>query len=92
MAAAIAAVLGEVLRVVQGERIEPAQLWSRLARRFTLIGVQGVVRMAMSGFDVACRDAPADEAERLLERGFRGVKLRLGRPRCGGRSRGRAQS
>src|SRR2546430_1917010 len=37
----------------------PAELWGKRARRFTLIGVQGIVRMAMSGFDVACWDALA---------------------------------
>jgi len=91
----------------------PADLWEKLARRFKLIGVQGIVRMAMAGFDVACWDAlgaaagkplvellggslrpipaynsnglglmapgaAADEAEKLLEKGFRAVKLRLG--------------
>jgi len=112
-APAIAAVLGEVERSVKGERVAPADLWEKLARRFKLIGVQGIVRMAMSGFDVACWDAlalaagkplvallggkgrpipaynsnglglmapaaAADEAEKLLEKGFRAVKLRLG--------------
>jgi mandelate racemase len=114
-APAIATVLGEVERSVKGERVVPAALWEKLARRFKLIGVQGIVRMAMSGFDVACWDAlalaagkplvallggerrpipaynsnglglmasgaAADEAEKLLERGFRAVKLRLGHP------------
>ena len=31
----------------------------KLAERFALIGVQGIVRMAMAGFDVACWDALA---------------------------------
>src|SRR5207249_1042241 len=114
-APAIATVLGEVERNVKGERVAPADLWDKLARRFKLIGVQGIVRMAMSGFDVACWDAlalaagkplvallggeprpipaynsnglglmapeaAADEAEKLLTRGFRAVKLRLGHP------------
>ncbi|HEY6909624.1 MAG TPA: enolase C-terminal domain-like protein [Myxococcales bacterium] len=65
-AAAIAALLGEVLRVVKGEPMAPATLWARLAKRFTLIGVQGVVRMAMSGFDVACWDALAVAAGKPL--------------------------
>ena len=51
--------LGEVERVVKGERVEPAELWAKLAQRFTLIGVQGIVRMAMAGFDIACWDALA---------------------------------
>jgi mandelate racemase len=112
-APAVATVLGEVERNVKGERVAPADLWDKLALRFKLIGVQGIVRMAMAGFDVACWDAlataagkplvallggvprpipaynsnglglmapeaAADEAEKLLESGFRAVKLRLG--------------
>ena len=112
---AIAKILEEVARVVEGERLAPADLWSKLAERFALIGVQGIVRMAMAGFDVAAWDAlaiaagwplatligsspkripaynscglglmapreVADEAEKLLARGFRAIKLRLGYP------------
>jgi mandelate racemase len=112
---AIAKILEEVARVVEGERLAPADLWSKLAERFALIGVQGIVRMAMAGFDVAAWDAlaiaagwplatligsspkripaynscglglmapreVADEAEKLLARSFRAVKLRLGYP------------
>jgi mandelate racemase len=112
---AIAKILEEVARVVEGERLAPADLWNKLAERFALIGVQGIVRMAMAGFDVAAWDAlaiaggwplatligsspkripaynscglglmapreVADEAEKLLARGFRAVKLRLGYP------------
>jgi mandelate racemase len=115
VAPAIAAVLGEVERNAKGERIAPGDLWGKLARRFKLIGVQGIVRMAMAGFDVACWDAlalaagkplvallggvprsipaynsnglglmapeaAADEAEKLLAKGFCAVKLRLGYP------------
>jgi mandelate racemase len=56
---AIAKILEEVARVVEGERLAPADLWSKLAERFALIGVQGIVRMAMAGFDVAAWDALA---------------------------------
>jgi mandelate racemase len=56
---AIAKILEEVARVVGGERLAPADLWSKLAERFALIGVQGIVRMAMAGFDVAAWDALA---------------------------------
>jgi mandelate racemase len=65
-APAIASLLGEVERVSKGDVIDPPALWAKLARRFTLIGVQGVVRMAMSGFDMACWDALAVAAERPL--------------------------
>jgi len=112
-APAISALIGEIERTAKGERVSPAELWGKLARRFRLIGVQGIVRMAMSAFDVAgwdalavaagkplaaflggaprriraynsnglglmAADAAADEAEQLLEGGFRAVKLRLG--------------
>ncbi len=59
---AIASILKAVLDTVRGERIEPAGLWSKLALRFHLIGVQGIVRMAMAGFDMACWDALARAA------------------------------
>ena len=58
-AAAIIAIVGEVERQSKGARVAPADLWARLAKRFTLIGVQGIVRMAMAGLDVACWDALA---------------------------------
>src|SRR6266446_2754514 len=73
-AAAIAKMLEEVARVVVGERLAPAELWRKLSERFALIGVQGTVRMAMAGFDVAAWDALAIAA------GWRAVKLRLGYP------------
>jgi mandelate racemase len=53
-AGAIAAMLGEIERTAKGDAIAPADLWAKLARRFKLIGVQGIVRMAMAGFDCAC--------------------------------------
>src|ERR1700682_3754925 len=75
-APAIAELVGEVLRVVKGERVAPVDLWAKLSRRFTLIGVQGIVRMSMAGFDVACWDALAIAAGRLL------VALLGGTPRA----------
>ncbi|HET9718088.1 MAG TPA: enolase C-terminal domain-like protein [Pseudolabrys sp.] len=58
-APAIVSLLAEVERVVKGECLDPRALWSKLARRFTLIGVQGIVRMAMSACDSAGWDALA---------------------------------
>jgi len=63
---AIAKILEEVARVTKGERVAPLDLWPRLAERFALIGVQGIVRMAMSGFDVAAWDVLAQAAGRRL--------------------------
>jgi mandelate racemase len=114
-APAVIALLGEVLRNVKGDPVDPVELWAKLAKHFRLIGVQGIVRMAMAAFDIACWDAlaiaagvplavylggkprpipaynscglglmapqaVADEAEKLLERGFCALKLRLGYP------------
>ena len=65
-AVGIAAILGEVQEQVRGQRVAPQELWGRLAKRFTLIGVQGQVRMALAGFDVACWDAMAKAARQPL--------------------------
>ena len=65
-APAIAGMLREVESAVKGRAIAPADLWEKLARRFKLIGVQGIVRMALSGFDVACWDALALAAGKPL--------------------------
>lgn len=67
-APAIVSVLGDVECVVKGDRVDPAALWGKLARRFALIGVQGIVRMALAGFDVACWDAAAIAAGMPLVR------------------------
>ena len=111
----IATVLADIQDAVRGERLAPIDFSTRLWQRYRLLGAQGIVRMALAGFDVACWDAlslaaglplvsyigsqprpvqaynsnglglmppeqAADEAEALLEHGFRAVKLRLGRP------------
>src|SRR6202158_4465772 len=98
-----------------GRHNTPLEIRAKLFRHFRLIGVQGIVRMAIAGLDVACWDAlataaglplvrllggvpksvpaynsnglglmapeaAADEAEALLEGGFRAIKLRLRYP------------
>jgi mandelate racemase len=76
--AAVPAIIGlleEVERIVKGEAIVPAALWKKLARRFTLIGVQGIVRMAMSAFDAASWDALAIAAAKPLA-SFIGAPMR----------------
>jgi len=111
---AIANLLQEIESLTKGQRLDPPALFARLVGRFTLIGAQGVIRMAIAGFDVAAWDAAAiganmtlcrliggtpkpvlaynscglglasdkgalaAEAEKLLERGFGAIKLRLG--------------
>ena len=76
-APAIAHILEDVLQVVEGERLAPVDLWAKLAKRFALIGVQGIVRMAMSGFDVACWDALAVAAGMPLARFIGGQPKRI---------------
>ncbi|WP_211852334.1 enolase C-terminal domain-like protein [Plastoroseomonas hellenica] len=110
----IATVLRDVAAAVHGARLAPVDLAARLVRQYRLLGAQGIVRMALAGFDAACWDAlsigagvplasllgaaprpiraynsnglgligpekAADEAQALLDGGFRAVKLRLGR-------------
>jgi mandelate racemase len=111
----ISSILRDAAEAIRNDVLAPVDLWSKLTKRYTLIGVQGVVRMAMSLIDVAtwdalarAADAPlakyigaapkilpaynsnglglmspdalAAEAEKLVEDGFRAVKLRLGYP------------
>jgi mandelate racemase len=76
-APAIAGLLDEVLRVTRGRRVAPVELWALLAKRFALIGVQGIVRMAMAGFDVACWDALARAAGLPLARMLGGEAARI---------------
>jgi mandelate racemase len=53
----IAAVLTDIADALHGERIAPVDFSSRLPQRYRLLGAQGIVRMALAGFDVACWDA-----------------------------------
>lgn len=112
-APAIMRFLDDIMDAVRNDVVAPADLWATLSKRYTLIGVQGIVRMAMALVDVAGWDALAkaagssltrllgadprpipaynsnglglmataalaDEADKLLDGGFRAVKLRLG--------------
>jgi mandelate racemase len=109
----ISSILDDAAEAIRNDVVIPVDVWSKLTKRYTLIGVQGIVRMAMSLIDVASWDALAraagvslakylgaapkvlaaynsnglglmspealaDEAEKLVEGGFRAVKLRLG--------------
>lgn len=118
-AKAIAAVLEEAVELARGDAVAPQAIAATLQRRFALLGVTGVARMALSALDMALWDAlavaagvplvrllggtpqpvraynscglglmqpqaAADEAEKLLEGGFRAMKLRLGYPTLAG--------
>ena len=67
-AGAIVNLIDDVEETIEGDPLDPAALWAKLAGRYALIGVQGVVRMAMAGFDVACWDALAIAAKQPLVR------------------------
>jgi mandelate racemase len=58
-AAAIITMIDAAAHFCVGDPLAPADLWAKLAKRFTLIGVQGIVRMAMAAIDVAAWDALA---------------------------------
>jgi mandelate racemase len=114
-AKAVALLLEDAVELVRGRRIAPVEIGQLLDRRFALLGVSGVARMALAALDGALWDAlaraaglplatmlgasprpvpaynssglglmapeaAADEAEALLARGFKAVKLRLGHP------------
>ena len=74
-APAIVRFLEDIAEAIKGDDVAPADVWAKLARRYTLIGVQGIVRMAMALVDVACWDALAKSAEMPLAR-FLGGSLR----------------
>jgi mandelate racemase len=67
-APAIAGFLDDIEEAIRGRPIVPTDLWNLLARRHTLIGVEGIVRMAMSLVDVAGWDALARAAGQPLAR------------------------
>jgi mandelate racemase len=112
-AKAVAAILEDAVEIVRGQRVAPVEIAQMLGRRFALLSVTGIARMALAALDGALWDAlaqaarlplatllgagpraipasnssglglmapeaAADEAELLLERGFKAIKLRLG--------------
>lgn len=67
-ARAIVELLGHIDGMIKGDPVSPIELRRKLSTHFTLIGVQGLVRMAMSGLDVAPWDALAIAADTPLAR------------------------
>ena len=67
-APAIAKFLDDIVSAIGDEIVSPLDLWAKLTRRYTLIGVQGIVRMAMSLVDIASWDALAQAAGLPLAR------------------------
>src|SRR3954462_6845003 len=58
-ARSIAQVVEEAAELVRGEAIAPLALAATLQRRYALLGVTGIVRMALSALDAALWDAVA---------------------------------
>src|SRR4029077_6930047 len=56
---AIDVVLRDAVSVIKGEPVAPLDIGAKLARRFALVGVASMVRMALSGLDAALWDALA---------------------------------
>jgi mandelate racemase len=52
-------VLRDAVSLVKGGSVAPVEIGPKLSRRFVLLGVTGVVRMALSALDVALWDALA---------------------------------
>ena len=57
--AAVARILDAAFEVIADDRVAPLEIGATLARHFRLIGVRGIVAMALAGIDVACWDALA---------------------------------
>lgn len=56
---AIDVVLHDAVSLVKGEAVAPLDIGTKLVRRFALVGVSNIVRMALSGLDAALWDALA---------------------------------
>ena len=56
---AIDVILRDAVSLVAGERAVPLEIAAKLVRRFTLVGVASVVRMALAALDTAMWDALA---------------------------------
>jgi mandelate racemase len=65
-AKAVAAHIAEAVQLSKGHHARPQSIFKMLSRRFTLLGVVGPVRMALSALDIAVWDAAAVAAARPL--------------------------
>lgn len=61
-ARAVAAHLAEAVALLERTPVSPQRMWEVAARRLTLLGVTGPVRMALSALDIALWDAIAVRA------------------------------
>jgi mandelate racemase len=61
-AKAVAAILEDAVEVVRGQRVAPVEIAQMLGRRFALLSVTGIARMALAALDGALWDALAQAA------------------------------
>ena len=59
---AVEAILSDAAPRVKGDRVAPVDINAKLGRHFKLLGVRGIVTMALAGLDGACWDALAKAA------------------------------
>src|SRR5258705_10705534 len=59
---AVEAMLGDAAPRVKGDHVAPVDINAKLGRHFKLLGVHGIVTMALAGLDGACWDALAKAA------------------------------
>jgi len=57
--AAVESILRDAAARVKGDRVLPVDINAKLGRHFKLLGVRGIVTMALAGLDGACWDALA---------------------------------
>lgn len=60
--AAVESILGDASARVKGDPVAPVDVNAKLGRHFKLLGVRGIVTMALAGLDGACWDALATAA------------------------------
>jgi mandelate racemase len=63
--------------LVEGEQLAPSEIEQKLARRFRLLGTQGLVGMALAGIDMALWDALARSHNTSLVRLLGGIEKPL---------------
>ncbi len=61
-AKAVAVLLEDAVELVRGQRVAPVEIGQTLARRFALLGVSGIARMALAALDGVMWDALARAA------------------------------
>ena len=70
----VADLIANIAPLIQGDALAPTEIAQKLARRFRLLGTQGLVGMALAGIDMALWDALARQHGTSLVRLLGGVE------------------